>query len=468
MKIFLVICAVLFTEARLRSKISIRETDTLLEKNYKELYNQYLDHFSKQYEGKKQLRKAFESFKERLFDIIGENPNPKSFVNFNNTLKGQNVKVTGSKYLLTMDSDSSIFRNRQMLEDNQFDREQVKRESFKTLRLYFLEPEAQKIIEEVREGKIDNVREAVNWSHMEPGEKEKVKADDPNKYNKMRLIEIMFPLILQDDLEEYHGTKAPGRLLKLSNKYIKIYSRGEWYKIRSSINYRQKDLSQVLKQGRKCNSCYAYGAVQLLESQLYISHKEYRDQVKLSMQDAVDCSTSGCKNGKVRDVLSLASIKGLKPRENYERVEREHVCPHPHLVSRWKFDMDVFGYGEARISSIIFLLHHGVVSVDFIMPIAIHFSKEKVLVTDKMCRDQLRANPATAGHNVMITGYHIADKNVPDDFSYFRARNTWGDDWGGEGFFRIEIPKLNDDFIPCGMRHPHEIYVLSIKGVELV
>lgn len=49
-------------------------------------------------------------------------------------------------------------------------------------------------------------------------------------------------------------------------------------------------------------------------------------------------------------------------------------------------------------------------------------------------------------HAVLLVGYKITDTEIP----YFLVRNSWGPDWGENGYIKLEI--TDDERGTCGIK----------------
>uniref|UniRef100_UPI00398EDD42 cathepsin L-like isoform X1 n=2 Tax=Pristiophorus japonicus TaxID=55135 RepID=UPI00398EDD42 len=211
--------------------------------------------------------------------------------------------------------------------------------------------------------------------------------------------------------KEAYWTEEDGRLTNLSCP--------------SSWDWRHHGAVTVVKNQRKCGSCWAFGAVANIESMWYIRHKKL---VVLSEQELLDCDTwdHGCGGGYPYNAFNaIQKLGGMMCQRSYRYVAAKRRCqfqrtrviakistyrnirPHECEMKAW-----VSQVGPITITmnaSVLKGYHYGI-----IRPHAATCS----------CR---RLN-----HVALIVGYGVEKRNP-----YWIIKNSWGRRWGEKGYFRM-------------------------------
>lgn len=242
-----------------------------------------------------------------------------------------------------------------------------------------------------------------------------------------------------------NGLKIPAQSLKLSKwKQTKLGKQS-----RPSISWwtpRQKDwretgcIPTVRDQG-KCGSCYAFATVDMVGAMRCL--ESYRSEGRAAMtslrspQQIVDCATKdpnhggyiyGCSGGYSSSVLEyLKDRQRLAWEAHYEYKGREGKC-----LSK--------GGGEIRkndtklevvhLTSEEEFLHHiaeyGPIVASIRVNYPFYYHSDGIF-------DQDDCNHSLSRHAVVIVGYG-------EQFSgkkYWIVQNSWGEDWGEKGYFKL-------------------------------
>lgn len=181
-----------------------------------------------------------------------------------------------------------------------------------------------------------------------------------------------------------------------------------------------------IKDQGDCGMCWGFAAVANLESQYALKYKKL---YSFSEQFLLDCNLEqiGCKGGVITNAwLYLAKNNGI-PLDSYiPYTGIRNQCP---IISG--FTAKVTGYRDAgsQDEEIIkeFLYRHGPVSITMHGNLLQHYKGGIILVDDKTCK------PEPMNHACLLVGYGTDASG----YDYWIAKNSWGDDWGENGFFRI-------------------------------
>jgi len=185
-----------------------------------------------------------------------------------------------------------------------------------------------------------------------------------------------------------------------------------------------------IKDQGDCGSCWAFATTAVLESMVKIS-KNMSEDIDLSEQMLVSCSGAGnCIDGGY-EYRAAEYIKntGISRESCYPYTANDAPC---NPCSRWMSQVVIIKSWEWVSTSIIGIetaLQSGPVTTymtvysDFY-----HYSNGIYNVT--------AGATEVGGHLVAIIGYDHTN-------GYWICKNSWGTDWGENGFFRIQMGQAN-------------------------
>jgi C1A family cysteine protease len=192
-----------------------------------------------------------------------------------------------------------------------------------------------------------------------------------------------------------------------------------------------KSLNKItpVKDQGQCGSCWAFSATENIESVWMIAKSISASQIEpLAPQQIVDCdnSDSGCNGGDTPTAYEyVISAGGQEPEKDYPYKAQDETC-------RFK-KADVYatisGYKYATKTKNEAEMKEAVATV---APLSICVDAEPWqsysggILTARQCGDDL-------DHCVQITGYDTS-ASTP----YWSVRNSWGSDWGENGYIRLE------------------------------
>jgi C1A family cysteine protease len=194
-------------------------------------------------------------------------------------------------------------------------------------------------------------------------------------------------------------------------------------------NYNGNWVTSIKDQG-DCGSCWAFAATAVLESMVKIS-KNMSENIDLSEQMLLSCSGAGnCVEGGY-EYMAAEYIKNTGiPREScYPYTANDSPC---NPCSGWMAQVVLiksWDWVTNTVTGIETALQSGPVTTfmtvysDFY-----HYSGGIYKVT--------AGATAEGGHLVAIIGYDHAN-------NYWICKNSWGADWGENGFFRIQMGQAN-------------------------
>jgi len=230
----------------------------------------------------------------------------------------------------------------------------------------------------------------------------------------------------------YHRPTQQAKLLKQSDNSF-IPDSWDWRNV-DGVNY----IPEVRNQGG-CGSCYAFSSMGMLEARLRILTKNAKNYT-LSPQDIVSCSvlSQGCSGGFPYLIAGrYAKDYGVVEEECNEYTGEEGQCTTKACTRRYVSDYSyVGGYfggcNEEKMKQA--LVNNGPLAVAFEVYSDFMMYKSGVYHHTKL----LNAGDFTpfelTNHAVLLIGYGH-DKTLKED--YWIVQNSWGQEWGEDGFFRI-------------------------------
>jgi len=211
-------------------------------------------------------------------------------------------------------------------------------------------------------------------------------------------------------------------------------------------NFDWKDKLKPTESQGGCGSCYAYAAMRMLEARIKIL---FDDDVKLSVQHALDCSyyNQGCKGGYSFLVFKFSQDFELVPEDCHPYNAKIGKCSDSCDVNKLDFPYTVEnfsylggGYGRTDENMMMEELYKNgpfVVSIepdaDFVYYKSGIYSgiKNETWVTQGISPPDWRK----VDHSVLLVGWG-EDEETKE--KYWLIQNSWGINWGEEGFFKIK------------------------------
>jgi len=246
---------------------------------------------------------------------------------------------------------------------------------------------------------------------------------------------------------------------------------------------KQPSVVTPVKNQKSCGSCWTFGSVTALETQIAIkTHKLH----VLSEEEPLSCAknpdhcggTGGCQGATVEvayEYISKYGIHTIKT-DPYESKPDKLVCPKEEknklrgLVdesSPTKYSMKGFAVlpGNDEKCLMNALVKHGSVAIA-VAASMFHFYGGGIF-------DTPNGENIDMDHAVTLEGY-----GTDDGVDYWLVRNSWGADWGENGYIRIKrdttcgydktpLDGMFCKYKPDGDINPvHPIKVCGIAGVQ--
>ncbi|KAM5170781.1 cathepsin L-like proteinase isoform 1-T2 [Mantella aurantiaca] len=207
---------------------------------------------------------------------------------------------------------------------------------------------------------------------------------------------------------------------------VQAYS--EHLDIPESVDWREsKCITHVKNQGL-CGSCWAFATVGVVEARNCLKTGEL---VELSEQQLVDCDSNNdaCCGGDPAQAMDYVTHHGIMKAKDYEYADKQAKCSYKSEKSL-AFNVSKYYnmFGEANMASSV--------ALDGPIAVAVGASDDFSLYEDGIfsgeCNDVIN-------HAVIVVGYGTEyDEEEKENVDYWIVRNSWGDDWGENGYMKME------------------------------
>jgi len=218
-----------------------------------------------------------------------------------------------------------------------------------------------------------------------------------------------------------------------------------------------KDWSQYdspVKSQKSCGSCWVFSAVALLENLMNQANLSVGKD--LSEQTTLSCSSGDCGGGWYWDAFNYIYKNGIPPESCYAYTGSKGTCSNKCSNPDFTLKIESFTsspglWGEDHsVDDLREALQTGPLCVAMRVPDDGSFSGTGYTGGIYNYNGESIAWNSNA-HAVLVVGYN-------DEQQYFKVKNSWGDWWGENGYFRISYDDVTDD-VKFGS------YACSVSGV---
>lgn len=194
-----------------------------------------------------------------------------------------------------------------------------------------------------------------------------------------------------------------------------------------SIDWRQKGAVTEVKDQGHCNSCWTFSATGAIEGQYF---RKTGRLVSLSEQNLVDCATHGnaCDPSYLDLAYQYAMDQGIATEHSYPYTsgngKADGVCKyHPNGLRVTISGMKQIPRGNEH------LLQEAIATIG---PISVAVDSSELLDIHSGIFHSSTCSQKV-DHGVLVVGYGT-DENGNE---YYIIKNSWGKDWGENGYFRL-------------------------------
>ena len=210
------------------------------------------------------------------------------------------------------------------------------------------------------------------------------------------------------------------------------------FSVPKKVDWRDHDIITPVKDQGKCAAGWAFAAVDALAADFAWEHGELLD---FSAQELIDCASgikfanNACKGGSV-----INSVENWYMKRHYVTQEKDYPYTSGETGRKGKCDYDgfkttgIFAKDYARlipdsVSMMKSWLAEGPLTVSMDASHIGFKNYARGIFTARDCG-------TVANHFALAVGYGHDDATKTD---YWIIKNSWGSDWGEDGFARIEI-----------------------------
>ncbi|CAG9765400.1 unnamed protein product [Ceutorhynchus assimilis] len=200
--------------------------------------------------------------------------------------------------------------------------------------------------------------------------------------------------------------------------------------ISDSVDWRNQGAVTPIKNQKDCSSCWAFSAVGSLEGQYY---KKYGNLISISEQNLIDCSTDGnnrgCNGGWIGNAFKYLTNNQITAENEYAYTGTQQMCNN----NMGNFKISIKGYqtiqpDESQLQQ----------AVATIGPISAALDASNLqFYAGGVYRDDDCA-VGRVNHGIVIVGY-----GTESGRDYWLIKNSWGNQWGEGGYFKLIRNKGN-------------------------
>jgi C1A family cysteine protease len=195
-------------------------------------------------------------------------------------------------------------------------------------------------------------------------------------------------------------------------------------------------VTPVKNQGR-CGSCWAFSATGGIEGANFVTHGTL---LPLSEQNLLDCDhvDQGCNGGLMDNAFKFdESAHGLCSEEDYPYLATDHnTC----MTNCTKVEGSaVTDYIDLKEGD-----KHGLLASIVMQPTSIAMQADQLsfqFYSGGVFDDQDCGAEGAIDHGVLAVGY---GRDESTGLTYFTVKNSWGGDWGENGYIRLHRDSKNE------------------------
>eukprot|EP01107_Rhizomastix_libera_P017571 TRINITY_DN852_c0_g2_i1.p1 TRINITY_DN852_c0_g2~~TRINITY_DN852_c0_g2_i1.p1 ORF type:complete len:367 (+),score=64.92 TRINITY_DN852_c0_g2_i1:36-1103(+) len=247
-------------------------------------------------------------------------------------------------------------------------------------------------------------------------------------------------------VEEFEHAVAAGAMHK-SNETASPVAAVSALALPTDVDWRAKGAVTDVKNQGQCGCCWTFSTVANIESLYKI---KYNQLIDFSPQQLIDCDhtckfftcNKGCSGGVPKYAMEYIKKNGLTTLKKYPFIGKEGTCSYTESMSQVTIkDFVAIDNDEGEMQK--YVANSGPISACLYVNSNFQYYKSGVF-------DDAGCPTNTINHAITVVGY--GTENGKD---FWIIKNSWGDDWGEDGFIRIARGKNM-----CGIKNQSATAVL--------
>lgn len=254
-----------------------------------------------------------------------------------------------------------------------------------------------------------------------------------------------FADMLPEETKKVNGYRYEKKQLLFGKKNVMIMS--AYHRLPEKVDWRTKGAVTPVKDQGACGSCWAFSSTGALEGQHY---RRTGRLVSLSEQNLLDCSynygNAGCNGGLMDYAFDyIKENGGIDSESSYPYEAKEGPCRYSNRtrLSTDSGKVDLPEGDEMQLQE----------AVANIGPISVAINARYLSLYDEGIFTRANCSSEELDHGVLVVGYgteEVRGKNL----DYWIVKNSWGKDWGENGYFRLARNKKNMCGIASAASYP--------------